>query len=169
MKYLSSLPSVLTKGLLSSKKSDEIYKLRERLLRVLLYGAILPGLAVYYIGIRDSLALQEWGLIIAYTLAFGWTLIIAFTRRLSFYFRAGSLVGLLYILGSGVSMLFGLGGDGRIWMLGFTILTAVFFSPQLSILVALLSTMTLVGIGWALNQHLIPTQALFIDDVKQGI
>ena len=48
------------------------------------------------------------------------------------------------------------------WMLGFTALTAVFFSPQLSIFITLFSTVSLWGVGWALNQDLISTQAFFL-------
>ncbi len=168
MKFLSSLSSKPGMGFLP-KENAEIGKLREKLLAVLLYVALGPGLAVYYISIRDAVALREWGLVAFYTIVFGWVMAITFYRRLSYNLRAGSLVGILYMLGVGVSILYGLGGDGRIWMLGFTALTSIFFSPQLSIIITLLGTVSLAGIGWALNQGLISTQTLFLYPVSSWI
>ncbi len=169
MKFLPPFRNMLIKNLFSPIKTVEINKLREQLLATLLYGIVAPGFVVYYIGVRDSFALQKWGLITAYTIAFGFILTITFYKRFSYYVRAGSLVGLLYILGTSISIVYGLGGDGRMWMMGFVTLAAIFFSPQISIIAAIIGATTLVSIGWALNQGLIPTQALFLNPMSSWI
>ena len=161
MRFLPSFSPLLGRGLPQSQKTTEINNLREQLLSILLYGATALGLVIYFISIRSTFVQQEWKQIIFYTAVYGWLITITFYRRLSYYLRAGSLIGLLYMLGTVVSIQNGLVGDGRLWMLGFTMLTAIFLGPQLNILATLLGGVTLVGIGWGVNQDLISSQALF--------
>lgn len=152
---MNFLPSILDTP--QSQAENEITKIRERLLMVLLYGTMILGPIIYFINIRD----KAWQTIVFYTVVYVWVLMITFHRRIKYHIRAGSVIVALYLLGTTISITHGIVGDGRIWMLGFTLLTSVFFNPQTGILSALLGTGTLIGIGWIVDQEIISSEALF--------
>ncbi len=80
----------------------------------------------------------------------------AFVRNLSFAARAGILLTVFYGLGAiGLSQS-GLSGDGRIFLLCFVALSAVFFDLRYTITALALSVVTLVVIAWLLVTSQIP-------------
>lgn len=74
--------------------------------------------------------------------------LITFRRNLSYSFRAGAFLFILYLLGALGLALASLSGDGRVFLLAFIILAAIFLGLRFSLFAAGLSLATLVGMGW---------------------
>jgi len=74
--------------------------------------------------------------------------IITFARKLSFKFRAGILLFVIYTLGSTGLILSSLSGDGRVILFAFVILSAVFFDLRYSLAAFITSLVTIFIIGW---------------------
>jgi len=92
-----------------------------------------------------SLALSVLALYVGLTLVIGF---ITFARRLPYALRAGLFLAVLYLLGAVGLALASLSGDGRVFLFAFILLAAVFFNFRVSLLAALLSLLTLIGMGW---------------------
>jgi GAF domain-containing protein len=135
---------------------NQLSALRERMLNILLLGASGLGFAAYFLGARNAIAQQNWGLFLLYTGGYGVILLITFFRQIPYPLRVAVLAGLLYAFGTYSTLTGGLASDGRVWLIGFSSLIAIFINPQISIGTSLLSTGTLLLSGWLLNEGLLP-------------
>jgi len=139
-----------TKGQVS-----DIQYWRERILSTVLIAAAIFGGGAYAVNIGPSL--QSGALIIgvAYTVLYGWLLIITILRRINYGLRAGTLLSLLYLIGVISALQFASAGDARVWWLGFSLLAAIFFGTQAGISASILSTGTHLTLGWLMSQNII--------------
>jgi len=141
-------------------RTAEIQYWRESILNaVLVAGAILGGIA-YIMNLSSALRSGSILFVLAYSLVYAWALIIAIFRRLSYELRAGTLLASLYIIGIFSALQFGSAGDARVWWLGFSLLSAVFFGARVGISASVFSTGTLLAMGWLMNQHMIAAPIL---------
>ncbi|MDW8327345.1 MAG: histidine kinase N-terminal 7TM domain-containing protein [Anaerolineales bacterium] len=98
--------------------------------------------------ITPHLAPVAIGIIVIYISITLLIALITFRRNLSYSFRAGVFLFILYLLGALGLALASLSGDGRVFLLAFVILAAIFFGLRFSLFAAGLSLATLVGMGW---------------------
>lgn len=138
------------------ENGNQLRALRERMLNILLLGASGLGFAAYFLGVRNAIAQQNWGILLLYTGGYGLILLITFFRQIPYPLRAAVLAGLLYAFGTYSTLTGGLASDGRVWLIGFSSLIAIFINPQISIGTSLLSTGTLLLSGWLLNEGTLP-------------
>ncbi len=120
---------------------------RERILQYILIGASLLGGLTYLSAVIPGIQNKQWALVILYTLVFAGVIAITWLRKISFHIRAGGLVVILYVLGVSGLLESGLVGDGRIFLMLFTIMCAVFLGMRLGIYADILSAVTLGAIG----------------------
>ena len=136
--------------------TDDRQFIRERILTAVLVGAAFFGAAAYFINLRTTFQLANWGWIFIYTLAFGWILAIAFIRRIPYSFRSYTLIVILYALGIISALQFGAAGDSRVWFFGAVILASLFLGFRVGFGSLVVATITYLVIGWFMNQHIIP-------------
>jgi GAF domain-containing protein len=139
------------------KQKDEIQYWREKSLNIVLASAALLGLWVYVNYILPFVKSQSWNPIIIYTLIFLWVICIAIFRRLAFALRIGSLLAILFIIGTVSTIQYGIVGESGVWFLGFAALAALFLGPNLGFLACLSNGLTLLVIGFLFTNQIIPT------------
>jgi GAF domain-containing protein len=121
---------------------------RQELVRgVLWFLVIVGGLAVvsssYNAFVEDKVALIPF-----YVGGYGVILVITFWRRISYAVQAGMLLFLIYGLGVLGLIEAGLSGDGRIFLLTFPMLAALFFGRRAGIGGLVLTILTMIAFGW---------------------
>lgn len=135
----------------SHAEGDNRQFIRERILTVVLMGAAILGIFAYVINTYLALQQNLWIWVIIYTVAFGWICAIAFVRRIPYYFRAGSMLIILYALGIVSALQFGAAGDTRVWFFGAAALAAVFIGLRAGMFSIILTTGTYLVLGWLMS------------------
>lgn len=116
-------------------------------LRVLVVVGALALIASSY----NAFAEGEAALIPFYAGGYAILLLITFWRRTPYVLQAGILISLIYGLGVLGLVEAGLSGDGRVFLLTFPVLTALFFGRRAGITALVLTVLTLVVFGWAFS------------------
>ena len=131
-------------------EKSEVQEVRERILRyVMLFiaGACIGG--YLFLGIS---ALTQGNILpfFIYSILTVIVVYFALSRRISFKVQAYILVLAIYAAGFYAYMSAGLVGDGKLYMLGFTVLTGILLGFVPSILALVLSVLTTAGFGFGM-------------------
>lgn len=132
--------------------------IRARVLQVLLLGTALVGLVFYILAIRVEIASQNWTTVLLYTIVYLLLLVITFSRPVPYPAKISTLAAFLYLFGVYSLARGGLFSDGRLWLLAFLSLTAVFLGLRVGLGAGLLNAVTVLTVGWLLNQNILPVQ-----------
>ncbi len=130
---------------------EDVRTWQQQLVRGVLYATAVIGGLVAVGGCYNAYASQNIVLIPFYLVAYAILLLITFWRRASYTLQVGVLLGLVYglgVLGLGEA---GLSGDGRVFLLIFPFLVALFFGRRKGIVALALTILTLVAFGWAFS------------------
>jgi GAF domain-containing protein len=138
----------------------DIHYWREQILNVVLTVAAFMGGAVYFVNILQLLSENNLIFVGFYTVVYTWILVITIFRRVSYTLRAGTLMALLFLVGLVSALQFASVGDVRVWWLGLSILTTVFFGTGAGVGMSIFSTVTYLIIGWLMNNYMITTPIL---------
>jgi GAF domain-containing protein len=148
---------------------EEILVWRERLVRstlrvVLAIGALAVLAGSYYANEAGS----SW-LIPFYLAAYLGLALLAIWKRIPYPIQAGTLIGLVYLLGILDLVESGRGGDGRVFLLTVPLLAVLFFGKIEGLLALALDVVTMAVFGWlyASQRIVIPIsrQANFADPI----
>lgn len=150
--------------------------LRERIMKVMLYGAVSVGLVTVVSNLVTDIPQGNWGVIVVYLVAYAGLLALTFLRRLPFTIRAYGLAALPYILGVTASLQDGIAGNGRVWMLLAVSLASILLGLRAGIGFLVLGSLTLLGVGGAFSQgwlplpaeEVVPSAANFMDWLGTG-
>ncbi len=140
--------------------SFDIEYWRVRILNAVLLASAVAGGVAYLLNLQVALQRGDFLILAAYTTIYVWTVAITLVRRIPYILRAGTLIFILYTAGLFSALQYASAGDARVWWLGATILTTVFFSARVGILIAVFSTLNYLGIGLLMNQLIIPAPLL---------
>ncbi len=129
---------------------------RERILQILLYILLLFGTPAYILNLLPSI--ENGRILFAFflTAAYVAVLVLAFARKSPFRFRVVSILFISYLLGPATLVLFGLSGDGRIWLMFFVIFTAIMLGVRAGLVATLLSILTYIVVGYGMLNGLLP-------------
>ena len=141
---------------------------QERILNAVLLASTVAGGVAYLLNLQVELQRGNFLFLAGYTIIYAWTVAIALVRRIPYNLRAGTLILILYAAGFFSALQYASVGDARVWWLGATILSTVFFSARVGTLLAIFSTINYLGIGLLMNQLIIPAPLLddYIDPTK---
>jgi GAF domain-containing protein len=156
------MKSFLTKLLDSDTKNqvERIRYWRERILNAVLIIATIAGGVAYAVNLNSTIEAGDYFVAALYTVAYGWAVVITIFRRIPYPFRAGTLVAAFYVVGIISALIYGSAGDARIWLIGVALLTTAFFGALPGILATVVSTATLISIGFLMHWRLIPAPDL---------
>ncbi|MEA3349323.1 MAG: GAF domain-containing protein [Chloroflexota bacterium] len=133
----------------------EIQYWRERIINAVLIVTSITGGIAYIINLIPALKAGSSSTAIIYTLIYGSMLVVTVIRRIPFVARVGTFLAALYFAGIASALAYGSAGDVRIWLIGVSLLTTVFFGARAGIIASVFNTGTLLLIGLLMNQHLI--------------
>jgi len=133
---------------------------RERILNAVLMAAAVLGGGAYIVNLGPAQRAGSYLFVLAYSAVYAWLLIITIFRKLNYGLRASTLLMLLYAVGIFSALQFASAGDARVWWLGFSLLSAVFLGTRVGVAASALSTGTLLGMGWLMNQNMIAAPSL---------
>lgn len=137
----------------SVNSENEVQYWRERIVAVALIGSALLGTGAYAVNLVITIQNQAWLWVIIYSFVYAGIIFISLTRKLPYNVRAGTLLSLLYFLGIVSALQFGSAGDARIWLIGFSILSGFFIGIRAGIGASVLSTLTLLTLGFLMNHR----------------
>lgn len=146
-------------GRLPETPSDIQYW-RERILNTTLLVSALAGGIAYVLNIQIVIQERAYLFGVAYTLIYAWALAVALFRRIAYWLRASTLLFALFLAGLFSALQYASVGDARVWWLGTTLLTAVFFGMRAGALAGVATTLTYLGIGFLMNQFLLTAPVL---------
>jgi GAF domain-containing protein/uncharacterized membrane protein len=148
---------------------DELLAQRERILSNILIGMSLLGFIL--LSVYSILAVQEqrWTTLIAFSVIYLWTFSVTVFRRLPYAFRAASMLLIVYILASITLIQDGLPGNGRIYLVAFTIFAGILSGIKGGVIAILLSMATLAGLNLALQINLLPAPSASPIDLHQNL
>jgi GAF domain-containing protein len=156
------MKSFLTKLLDSDTKNqvERIRYWRERILNAVLIIATIAGGVAYAVNLNSTIEAGNYSVAALYTVAYGWAVVITIFRKIAYPFRAGTLVAAFYVVGIISALIYGSAGDARIWLIGVALLTTAFFGALPGIIATVVSTATLISIGFLMHWRLIPAPDL---------
>ncbi len=129
--------------------------LRIRILNIMLTVAAAVGLVVLIAGLAVNIPQKNWGVVILSTSVYLWVVWITIDRKLPYLVRAIGFVVLPFMLGVAAQLQYGIAGNSRVWLLGFSVLTAIILGIRAGIGAVILSLITLFGSVFLMNQQLI--------------
>lgn len=138
------LPVFLRSITTAQAYEDDLQSQREKILFNILLGMSIVGfgllLSYYPYGIQQ----QRWETLIVFTLIYVWAVSVTFIRRLPYNFRTASLLLIIYLLGLITTMQDSFPGNGRVYLLGFSIITGILMGLKRGVAAIVLSVATLV-------------------------
>ncbi|TAK12475.1 MAG: GAF domain-containing protein [Anaerolineae bacterium] len=126
---------------------DRVQEWRERILQTLLYVLLGVGLAMYIVNVIAFVRNENWLTIVFVTLAYVLVAVVTFVRRIPYLARAATVLLVAYLLAPLSLNLYGLGGDGRVWLLFFVIFAAILFGRRVATGALVLSAITYLVIA----------------------
>ena len=120
IKFLSSVPEV----------TDNLQKLRERLVRILLISGAIIGTFLYGFSLIPASEKQLPIAVGIYTAVYIWLLTVALVPRIPYNVRAGSMLFFLYAMGVVNIFLNGLNVDAGLFLLTFVAMTSLLSGPR---------------------------------------
>jgi len=156
------MKSFLTKLLDSHTKSqvERIQYWRERILNAVLIIVTIAGGVAYAINLGPTIEAGNYAAAAFLSIAYVWAVVITIFRKIPYPFRAGTLVAAFYAVGIISALMYGSSGDARIWLIGVALLTTAFFGALPGIVATVLSTATLLSMGFLMHWRLIPAPDL---------
>ena len=151
--------------------------LRERILNVMLLGTTLVGAVALIVNLISDIPQGDWGVISLYTIAYLILLFLTFAKKLQYKVRAIGFEVTLYALGVTATLTDGIAGNGRIWFLGFIVLSGILLSLNSGIHALLLSSITYLVLGGLMaggiirvpQASAIPSSGIFLDWISSGV
>jgi len=139
------------------KGRDELLILRERILQYVFIVSSILGTAGVIAGIINSIRQQETYLLIIYVVVYTLVLVFTLFRNIPYVMRAHLILSIFFILGTVGLLESGLSGDGRVFLLAFTVMTVVLLGFRQGIGAAGMSLAALILTGWAMSAQYYPT------------
>jgi signal transduction histidine kinase len=121
---------------------------RRRILERALSIAALLGPIAYLPSLWLSWKEGLWSLVVLDTLVYGWVVLLAFKPAWPYELRAGSVVGLAFLLATALVPLTGIHGAGLPWFAAVPVLAAIFLGLRAGIAVLILAAATLLVLAW---------------------
>ncbi len=165
---MSALPPTSAPDLSAALTSARAEVL-ERVLRSLRWVA-LAALVAYTL---TAFFYDTWGSVALYGVLFVALLALSLARRLTYTWRSGLFLALLYAA-AGLSLAdVGVGGSARVFLLAFTVLTTVLFGQRAGVWAAALSLLTWFGAGaafsyWSVEPAGAPSSIQWVDWLSAG-
>jgi len=110
--------------------SENLQKLRERLLNTLLVSAAIFGTLLYGLALFPAIENELTPAVVIYTVIYIWMMVVAFARRLPYKVRAGSMLFFFFTLGVVNLVLNGLNVDAGLFLLSFISMTTLLAGPR---------------------------------------
>jgi len=164
------LPRIFQPDLNVGGQRSNLRTQQERILFNILRGMTFLGtalLAVYIISI--GIPQQRWIGIGLFVGVYVLLLVATFIRRSPYAFRAGALLFIVFALGSYTTLIDGLHGNGRLYMIAFPIVTTILLGVRAGVVTMVISFLTLAITAFMMNQGYLPTPQLNIADVNTDL
>jgi GAF domain-containing protein len=139
--------------------ADEIAVLRERILQALLLTSLFVAAIVLILVFPTYMQIQRWALLGMYCFFLVFMSVMTFVRRIPYIVRATSLLFVIYMIGLGSCLSYGLSGNGPVLLAAFVSITAIFLGLTSSIAAGVFALATMWVIGFLMTQNLIPPPA----------
>lgn len=138
---------------------DEVAVLKERILQTFAVISLVIGIAVLALVMPTYLRLQQWLLIFAYVSCLFGMILVTFGRHLAYSIRVGIVLAVMYAIGLGSLIVYGLSGNGPVMMVGFVALAAIFLGNKGAVTgtMVAIATMTTVGLLMVSQKILLPS------------
>ncbi len=137
-------------------RDTTLQDVREYLLNAVLRAASILGIAALLINLPAMTLRHAWTRIALFVLMEAWLLGVTFFRRTTYGLRVGTLLAALYVVGVISTLQYATIGDGRMWLLGLVILSAAFLGLRAGLVTALITTSTMLLIGWLMSIDVLP-------------
>ncbi len=149
---------------------ERIATWREQLIQNLLRVVAIVGGPMVAVTCYSHYVKQNWWILLAAVGAYLLILGATFWTRFSFIFRAGIFLGLGYLLGCALLLHYGLSGTGALYLLTTATLALIFFGPRGGVGALVLSTLTILVIGWGFSSgRLVVQQSVSSGDMLQWV
>ncbi len=158
----------------SSEDIKNIEGLQERIFRFILIEASIVGAIAVIVKLFEGIPQKEWGDLLVYFIAFLVIVLLTFVNKIPYKVRAYGFFIIAYIIGFIVTVENGIAGNGRVWLIGISVLAAILLGINSGITALLLSASSLLIIGFLMNQGIIavpsidsmPNSSIFLDWVN---
>lgn len=141
----------------SSSALSDIRSWQNKVLNGVLQSFLILGVLLFFAGLnliwrtyqQEENSFSFLVTVIAFYLGgFVGVAFITYGKQVSYSIRAGTLLVILYCLGVLGLILVGLSSNGRVFLLAFVMLAAVFYDRRSSLIAIGISVITMIGVGW---------------------
>jgi GAF domain-containing protein len=131
-----------------TKTAFDLDVLRTKILSRTLIAFLVITFGLLFVSLPERIHQKDWGVIFVFILAILWMVAVALVPRITYPFKAGSLISVGLLLGLVCLVTDGLFGPGLIFLLAIPLITGMLFSAPRSLwiflIVAVLYVMTVL-------------------------
>ena len=142
---------------IKTRKRDLQERLLDQLLRVIAVAGVLAWGPSIYLSVKTGL----WSVLVADTVAFGYTIVLALVPKIPYQVKIVSLLAGFYFLGLFLILMTGPSGAGHLFIFAFVFLMALFGDIKSMIAANAVGVLTHVGFTVATALHLLTWQQDF--------
>lgn len=153
---MSALLSRKSSGQTRLPQSQELMEIRKGILQVVLVISSLIGTVAYFSNIFSQIRDQSWVIAAVQTVVYALVLLITVANRLPYGVRVHLLLSILMILSVSDLLESGLAGEGRLFLMAFTIVSVLLLSSRAGIWMFAVSVIALGAVAGLMIAGLIP-------------
>lgn len=135
---------------------EQIRLWRQQLVRNLLRLFLVIGIFAVAVGSYNAVTRMQAALIGIYVVAYLLLVVAYGWKKAPYEFQVGAILVIAYALGVVDFFLYGWAEDGRVFLLSFAVLTAIFFGMRMGLAALGLVVVTLLGFSLAYTQGVLP-------------
>jgi hypothetical protein len=145
----------------NTSEKRNIQSISNPAMHAVLSGSALIGILIYFLKVSKTVPISNWTLTIFYSVVFIGFLFTAFLRPISVRIRFVIFLALLFLVGTIDLFIGGLNSDGVLFLLVFTVLSAVFYGIRTGLIIAVMPLIVFIFISFGMTTRLFsPNPAL---------
>lgn len=169
---MQALRRFFTSPPLSPEIEATLEAARAELLQKIIQGVIGVAFVAILAFVPRVMEENAWSLVAQYGVIFAILVALYFAPQIPFRFRAGILVGLVYLMALVALLTTNISGSGRVFLLGFSVLVTILFGARIGLGATLLSLITWFAVAMIYTvfhfQSAMPTDAAHLENWLTG-
>jgi signal transduction histidine kinase len=129
-------------------QNESLEAWRERIFSAVFFFGVLLASIPYVSSVRLALRLGQEAVVVIYTLAYLWGVVITLVRRMPFRARVFSGLAIFYVVGLTRFFASGPVGSGRVWLFAFAVFATIFIGLKAGLVAAGMNIITLALLTW---------------------
>jgi GAF domain-containing protein len=147
-------------------REDELGVLRERILQSFILVSLVFGTVIFSLVLPTYIQTQKWVLMGVFSTALIVMVILTFFRRVPYFIRSVIVLNVIYLIGFGSLIAYGLSGNGPVLLAAFVALATILMGLWSGVISAVVTLVSMMGIGLLMSADLYPSPPISLQAIS---